>query len=195
MSCFAVDGLGLLVDFGDDGLDGLADAAHQAIGIGAGGHMAQAFLEDGLGQDGGGGGAVAGHVGGLAGGFLDQLGADVFVLVVELDFLGDGDAVLGDGRATPALVEHGIAAAGAERALHRRASFSTPCNRLRRASTSKANCFAPISIHLPKWWCGSFGAREAKAKGPGRSSSINPIRSVCVKMRVGPTGLANALDG
>ena len=82
--------------------------------VGAGGDGLEAFAIDGLGEDGGGGGAVAGHVAGLAGGFLDELGAHVLVGVLQLDLLGDGDAVLGDGRAAPALVEDGIAAARPE---------------------------------------------------------------------------------
>ena len=86
--------------------------------VGPGGDHPQAFAEDRLGQHGGGGGAVAGDVVGLAGGFLDQLGAEVLVGVVQLDVLGDGHAVLGDLRRAPALVEHGVAAAGAERAAH-----------------------------------------------------------------------------
>ena len=90
-----------------------------AIGVGAGGQVAVAFLEDRLGQHGGGGGAVAGGVGGLAGGLLDELGAHVLVLVGQLDLLGDGHAVLGDGRGAPALVEDGVAAAGAQGALDR----------------------------------------------------------------------------
>ena len=35
-------------------------------------------------------------------------------LVLELDLLGDGDAVLGDRGCSPALVEDGVASAGAE---------------------------------------------------------------------------------
>ena len=94
----------------------LLDAAGEGHRVGAGGDRLEAFAEDGLGEDGGGGGAVAGDVAGLAGGFLDELGAHVLVRVVELDVLGDGDAVLGDGRAAPALVEDGVAAARPERA-------------------------------------------------------------------------------
>ena len=67
------------------------------VGLAPAATFLQAFGEDGLGVDGGGGGAVAGDGGGLAGDFLDHLGAHVFVGVFELDFLGDGDAVLGDG--------------------------------------------------------------------------------------------------
>ena len=98
----------------DNGLDGLLDAAGEGHGIGAGGDVLETFAIDRLGQDGGGGGAVAGHVAGLAGRFLDQLGAHVFIGALQLDFLGYGDAVLGDRRAAPALVDNGVAAARAQ---------------------------------------------------------------------------------
>ena len=74
----------------------------------------QAFGEDGLGVDGGGGGAVAGDGGGLGGDFLHHLGAHVFVGVFQLDLLGDGDAVLGDGGRAEGLFEDDVAAGGAE---------------------------------------------------------------------------------
>src|SRR5690606_2841624 len=70
-------GLGQLVQFVDGSDHGLVDAALQVHGADAGGHVLQAFFDDGLGQHGGGGGAVTGVVGGLGGDFLDQLGADV----------------------------------------------------------------------------------------------------------------------
>src|SRR6185437_6951848 len=47
-----------------------------------------------------------------------HLRAHVLELVFELDLLGDGDAVLGDARCAEALVEHDVAALGAERHLH-----------------------------------------------------------------------------
>jgi hypothetical protein len=82
-----------------------------------------AFAHDRLGQHGGGGGAVAGDVGGLGGDFLDELGAHVLVGVVQFDFLGDGHAVLGhDGRAE-GLGEHDVAALGSEGHLHRVGEF------------------------------------------------------------------------
>ena len=40
------------------------------------------------------------------------------IRVVQLDVLGDGDAVLGHLGRAPALVEHRVAAAGAQRAAH-----------------------------------------------------------------------------
>ena len=48
-----------------------------------------------------------------------HLGAHVLELVGELDLLGDGDAVLGDARRAERLVEHDVAALGAERHLDR----------------------------------------------------------------------------
>jgi hypothetical protein len=89
----------MLLERIDDGVDGRVDAALQVHRVGAGGEVLETLVEDRLGVDGGGGGAVAGDVRGLAGDLLDHLGAHVLVGVLELDFLGDGDAVLGDGRA------------------------------------------------------------------------------------------------
>jgi hypothetical protein len=75
-----------------------------------------AFAEDGFGQDRGGRRAVAGNVVGLTGGFFDELRTQVFIRVVELDVFGDGHAVFRHFGRAPALIEHRIAAAGAERA-------------------------------------------------------------------------------
>src|SRR5690606_17454632 len=110
-------GLGQLVQFVDGSDHGLVDAALQVHGADAGGHVLQAFFDDGLGQHGGGGGAVTGVVGGLGGDFLDQLGADVLELVLQFDFLGDGDAVLGDGGGAEGAVQHHVAALGAHGGL------------------------------------------------------------------------------
>src|SRR5690606_27670540 len=103
----------LLADAGDGGLD----AALQADRVGAGGHVAQALAHQGLGQHGGGGGAVTGDVVGLLGDLLDELGADLLVRLLELDLLGDGDTVVGDGGGAPLLLQHDVAALGAERHL------------------------------------------------------------------------------
>ncbi len=126
---FARDGLGELVEFAllavaflveaaADGGDGLLDAALHGHRIGAGGDGLDAFAVDGLGENGGGGGAVAGDVRGLGSDFADHLGAHVLEAVLQFDFLGDGDAVLGDGRRTEFLFDDNVAALGAERDLH-----------------------------------------------------------------------------
>src|SRR6185312_2340355 len=85
----------------------------------AGGHRLQTFAHDRLCQHGRGGGAVTGGVVGLGGDLAQHLRAHVLELVVEFDFLGDGDAVLGDAGSAEALLDHDVAALRAERHLHR----------------------------------------------------------------------------
>ena len=111
--------LGALLEIGDDGLDRLVDAALQVHRVHAGGDRLGAFAHDGAGQDGGGGGAVAGRVIGLGGDFAHHLGAHILELVFELDLLGHRHAVLGRARGAEALVDHDIAALGTQGHLHR----------------------------------------------------------------------------
>ena len=106
--------LGHLADGLHGGGHGLVDAALEIHGVHARGNGFQALGEDALRQHGGRGGAVAGFVGGLAGHLLDHLGAHVLELVLEFDFLGHGDAVLGDRGGAEGFVEHHVAALGAE---------------------------------------------------------------------------------
>src|SRR5690606_26688029 len=95
----------------------LVDTALEVHGVDAGGHVLQAFFDDGLGQNGGGGGAVASVVGGLGSDFLDQLGADVLEFVFQFDFFSDRHAVLGDGGGAERTLEHNVAALGAQSGL------------------------------------------------------------------------------
>ena len=80
----------------------------------AGGDVLEAFLDDRLAEHGGGRGAVAGDVVRLGGDLLGELGADVLERLFELDVLGDGHAVVGDGGGAELLVEDDVAALGAE---------------------------------------------------------------------------------
>src|SRR5579864_2207435 len=125
---FAGDGLGEFVEFAfvaftfridlaADHFDSALDATLQRHRIGAGCNGLHAFAIDCLGENGRGGGAVAGHVGGLGSDFLHHLRAHVFERVFQFDFFCDGDAVLGDGRRTEFLVDHDVAALGTERDL------------------------------------------------------------------------------
>ena len=107
----------VLLDGFDERRGAGLEAALQAHRVRAGGHVLQAFLDDRLAEHGRGGGAVTGDVVGLGGDLLGELGADVLERVFELDVLGDGDAVVGDGRGAELLVEHDVAALGAERDL------------------------------------------------------------------------------
>ncbi|KMS65550.1 hypothetical protein BVRB_034830, partial [Beta vulgaris subsp. vulgaris] len=114
------DLLGVLDEVGDYGFHRHIDTALEVHRVHAGGNRLGAFAHDRLGQHGRGGGAVAGRVSGLGGDFAHHLRAHVLELVVELDLLGDGDAVLGDAGSAERLVEHDVAALRAERHLARR---------------------------------------------------------------------------
>jgi hypothetical protein len=107
----------------DDGRRRRVDAALDRHRVRARGHVAQPFAEDGFGEDRRRRRAVTGHVRRLRGDLLDHLRAHVLVLVLELDFLGDRDAVLGDRGCAPLLVEHDVAALRAERRLDGAAQF------------------------------------------------------------------------
>ena len=109
----------LLLDASDYRVGRQVEALLEQHGVGAGGDVAHAFMDDRLGEDDGGGGAVTGHVVGLGRRFLEQLRAHVGEVVVELDLLGDGHAVVGDGRRALFLVEGDVAALGTERGLDR----------------------------------------------------------------------------
>ena len=110
-----LDRAGGLLDLLDDRLDGLLDAALDDHRVGAGGHDPQALRDHRLAQDHRGGGAVAGDVVGLGRDLLEELRAHVLERVVELDVTSDRHAVVGDRRGAELLVEHDVAALGADR--------------------------------------------------------------------------------
>src|SRR6266436_736457 len=113
------DLLGVLDEVGDHGFHREIDTALEVHRVHAGGNRLGAFPDDGRGQHGRGGGAVAGSVGRFGGHFAHHLRAHVLELLLKLNFLGDGDAVLGDAGCAERLVEHDVAALGAERHLDR----------------------------------------------------------------------------
>ena len=118
-----VDLLRDLRELGDDGFDSLVDAALERGRVGAGGDVAETFLVDGLGEHRRGRGAVTSDVGGLGGDFAHELGAHVLIRILELDFLGHGHTVLGDGRGAEFLVEDDVAAARSEGGFDRAREF------------------------------------------------------------------------
>ena len=105
-------------DGGDGGLNGLGHALLHDDGVGARGEVLQTLAHHGLREQGGGGGAVAGDVVGLGGDLTHQLRAHVLKRIVQLDLLGDGHTVVGDQGRAELLVEHDVAALGAERDLN-----------------------------------------------------------------------------
>ncbi len=122
-----------LLDFLDGGFDGALDAALEGGRAGAGRNRLHAFAEDGLGQHGGRRGAVAGYVGSLRRNLAHHLRAHVLERILQLDFLCNRHAVLGDDRRAELLFDHRIAALGAEGDLYRvRESVDASQNRLAR---------------------------------------------------------------
>ncbi len=109
-----VDLLGYAGEFGNSGLNGLVDATLEINRVGTGGDVLQAFAIDAFGEHGGGGGAVASGVRGLGSNFLNHLGAHVLVGIWKFDFLGNGHAVLGDGRGTEFFVDNDVTALGSK---------------------------------------------------------------------------------
>ena len=116
---FGLDLFGALEQGLGDLLDGLLDTALETERVGAGRNVAQTLANQSLGENGCRGGAVAGDIVSLLGDFLDQLGADLLVRVLEFDLLGDGDAVIGDRGGAPLLLENDVATLGAQRDLDR----------------------------------------------------------------------------
>src|SRR6204780_4745292 len=96
---------------------GLVDAALDVHRVAARGDGLEALADDRLRQHGCRGGAVSGFIRGVGRDFLHHLRAHVLELVLELNLLRYRDAVLGNGGSAEALLEHGIAALGAERRL------------------------------------------------------------------------------
>src|SRR5579883_1636499 len=120
------DLLGVLLEVLDDRIDRKVDAALEVHRIHAGGDRLGALLDDRGGEHGRRRGAVTSDIGGLRGHLAHHLRAHVLELVLELDLLGDRHAVLGDARGAEGLVEHDIAAFGAERHANRiRENFDT----------------------------------------------------------------------
>src|SRR5947209_4337553 len=92
----------------DRRLDGPVHAALDRHGIGAGRDRPQALLIDRQRQDRRCRRAVAGHVAGLLGHGVDQLGPHVLERIGQIDLLADRHAVLGHGGAAEALVEDDV---------------------------------------------------------------------------------------
>ena len=106
----AVHGLRVGLDGLDGGVNGLLHALAHDHGVGAGADVLQALADDGLCQQGGGGGAVACDVVRLRSDFTDELSTHILKRILELDFLGDRHAVVRDERGTIFLRQDNVAA-------------------------------------------------------------------------------------
>ena len=70
-------------------------------------------------QGGGGGGAITSNIIRLGGGFFEQLSAHILKGVFQLNFLGDGNTVVGDGGGTEFAVQGHVAAFRTEGGYYR----------------------------------------------------------------------------
>src|SRR5690606_5251419 len=109
--------------------------------------VAQAGADHRLREHGGGGGAVTGHVVGLGGDGLRELGAQVLERVFQVDLASDGDAVVGDGRPTELLVQHDVAPPRTEGDLDRvgqlvHPALQRPARRLVEADLLRHACLS-----------------------------------------------------
>ena len=86
--------------------------------VGTGGYVTQALFNQRLREKRRGRGAVASQVVGLHRNGLHQLGTQILERIFHVDIAGDGHTIVGDSRATKSLVQHHIAATGAESDLH-----------------------------------------------------------------------------
>ena len=151
-----------------DGGDGLLDAALERDRVGAGGDVAQPLADERLGQDGRGRRAVAGHVVGLLGDFLDQFGAELLVRVVEFDLLGDAHAVVGDGGRAPLRVRaRRCGPSGPSVTFTVSARMFMPRSRPRRASSPNtinlAICVVLYLVGADRQHCSDRPAMTARA--------------------------------
>ena len=152
--------------------DGLVDAALQVHRVHAGGDRLHALADERLRQHGGGGGAVAGVVGGL-GGDLFTICAPMFSNASASSFLGDGETPsLVMVRCAVALLQHDVAALRTGVALTALASTMTPAHHLERASSPKRNvALAAIAITSMKFTVDG-NALEATRDQPGDREQV-----------------------
>src|SRR6266536_147938 len=100
-------------------MDGEIDPALEVHRVHTGGNRLGAFLDDGVGEDRRGRGAVPGLFGSLRGDLPHHLCAHVLELVFKLDFFCNGHAVLADTRGAEGFIQHDVATLRAERNSHR----------------------------------------------------------------------------
>ena len=101
------------------GIDCFLDSLFHDHGGSSRRYVFHALPNQSLGQQGCGSGAVACRIVGFDRNLFYQLRAHVFKRILQLDFLGDGNAVVGDQRRAEFLVQNHIAALGAQRDLDR----------------------------------------------------------------------------
>ncbi len=114
---FALNGDSDRADIFNNCLGALVDTVFELHGVGAGGEVLQAFVDDGLSQHGRGGGAITGDIIGPGGGFFEQLRTHVLKGVLKLNFFGNGHAIMRNGGCAKFFVEGNVATLWSKRRL------------------------------------------------------------------------------
>ncbi len=97
---------------------GFVDAALHGHRVHARSHGLHAFSINDLRQHGGGGGPIAGYVGGFRSHLAHHLRSHVFERILKFNLLGHRHSVFGDGGSAKLFLQHDIAALGAQGDLH-----------------------------------------------------------------------------
>src|SRR4029079_11519036 len=112
--------------------------------------------------------AVAGDVGRLGCDLADHLGAHVLERVLELDLLGDGDAVLGDRRGAELLLDDDVAALGAEGHLDRVGELVDAAE----DGGARVARVYDLLVHVSYVsWSNSLGGAFRKSSGSGQATT------------------------
>src|SRR6185312_1758070 len=180
-------GLADLLELLDDRDHGLVDAALQVHRVHARGDVLHAFDDDRLREHGGRRRAVTGDVRRLRRDFLHHLRAHVLELVLELDFLRDRHAVLGDRRRAEAALENDVAALRAERDLDGVGEDVDPVHHLVAYVLAEADVFGCHDFVSP----GCLEGRVVQATMPMMSSSRMCRRSAPSILNSWPEYLPN----
>ncbi len=98
------------LDFVDDGLNALLQSTAQDHRIGASGEIPEAFDNDGLCQDGRGGGTITSHIICFGRDLFQQLRAHILKWLGQIDITSNGYTIIGNGWCTKLFVKHNIAA-------------------------------------------------------------------------------------
>mmetsp|Transcript_4526 Transcript_4526/g.7578 ORF Transcript_4526/g.7578 Transcript_4526/m.7578 type:complete len:325 (-) Transcript_4526:123-1097(-) len=97
---------------------GQLNTSAQIHGIHTGSDSLATFAVDSTRQNSGSGGSISRYIIGFTRHTLDELGAHIFKLVLEINRFGDSDAILGNLRSSVWLTDNGIAALGTQSDLH-----------------------------------------------------------------------------
>ena len=139
----------------------LIDAGLQRQRVGAGRNIKKTALNDGTGENHGGGSAVPNHIVGLGGGLLDHLRAHIFVGVGQLNLLGDGNAVAAHHRQGPHPAQDDIPPAGPQGKSHGAAQLVDA------AHQTLAGGFVKNKLLFRHWGNPPGLARQARPIGTG----------------------------